>query len=161
MDAALRSEIELVHLIYVKFRNAQRTQTWWKYFSIFHRRLMQMYARNRIDPTIATFLVRRLIPTAYRQYNSMLAQAAYLNLPIALIAVTAKVYDLLAPSAKPLNKTPKVPQTVADAEEDLGEAIEIEDLEMEVPKPKPKKHKRSKPDKPKKKKRDAIDEIFG
>lgn len=151
--AGLKSEYEILHLIYYKNLRQHRSQRWWKYLRILHRRVRQLVVK--FDPKICTYLVKRLIPTAYRYFHGILAQGAFITLGFALLASLAKIWAILEPLV------PKVVvqrQTQLQVSEDLGEIIEDFEPVVTIKKPsEPVKQKKKKS----KKKRDAIDDIFG
>lgn len=155
MDPALESEVQIAHLIYVRNRRAHRTQLWWKYFSMIHRRLCQSVTRGSLFPGEAHFLVKKLIPQAARSIHSMLAHGTFVSLGFAVLAVLSRIYSLLLPSV-PKRQQPR--ETKLDTEmPDMGNEIAEDEIRLEnavVTKRKTKKkNKKSRPN--------AIDAIFG
>lgn len=132
---------------------------------------------------LVKFLVSKLIPSAYRSFNAIIAQGQFINLGIALIAALGRIHALLI-AAKPASTT-KAPIKVENdvpaekaidepAKADVGQVIDRSMLKAdrqpkvventkkskkrsseEPEKPKPKKKKKSN------KKASAIDDIFG
>lgn len=132
---------------------------------------------------LVKFLVSKLIPSAYRSFNAVIAQGQFINLGIALIAALGRIHALLV-AAKPA-RTTKAPikseQAVPSekaidepAKADVGQVIDRSSIKTEVQpkvaestkkskkrsseeaeKPKPKKKKKTS------KKASAIDDIFG
>ncbi|PRT54373.1 Ribonuclease MRP protein subunit rmp1 [Wickerhamiella sorbophila] len=153
--AGLKSEYEILHLIYYKNLRQHRSQRWWKYLRILHRRVRQLAVK--FDPTVCSYLVKRLIPQAYRCFHGILAQGAFITLGFALLASLAKIWSILEPLV------PKVPmvdvrrKTQLPTLEDIGEVVEDFTPVVAAKKPEPAKPKKKKS----KKKRDAIDDIFG
>lgn len=169
---ALVNEYQIVHLIYYRSRNQHRISTWWKYFSILHRKL-RWVVDNPEDGTTIRYLRKRLLPKCYWEFNLMIALGQFINLGIALVGVVAKVDALLAelePQAKFPKTTRKHIPTVsrvdtvsgagsADSTVDMSAIAAITDTFATT---KAKSSKKDKKDKKKKKKAKlAIDDIFG
>lgn len=170
MDA-LKHETEICHLVYVKSRNQHRTQVWWKYFAIMHRRLRQIVEAKKIYPTIAKYLVQKLIPKAYNYFHGMLAQGAFISLGFYLIGMTARVYTILEPLTREFQCRPVTNLTDARKKNvssmmrfadnslplhpDSSEIINMHDT-VGTSDAVPYTNKKKKP----KKEKDPIDEIF-
>lgn len=146
------------------------------------RRLIRFVQHDEVDPVSAQFIVNKLIPKAARAFHGILKQGAFITLGFALIALVAKLRDLLLPYSEPVTrkkeKKIKKENKVIPSSEDVGEAIG-EDLGEDVgPETNIGKHntdkiskkhslkEKSSSDKKKKKKvkkkgSSAIDDIFG
>lgn len=97
LDPPLLNEIKLIHLVHNKYRCQQRSQRWWKSFSILHRRLLRFVQQNKVDADSAQFLVDKLIPSAYVSFQSIIKQGAFITLGFALIAFVSRIHTLLVP----------------------------------------------------------------
>lgn len=188
INARLYNEIEIVHLIYAKFRNQQRTQTWWKFFAILHRRLLRFVQNNAVDSSSAQFIVDKLVPRAARAFHTILTQGAFVTIGFALLASIARLRTLLLPYCSKLSKNKNTKKSQCNkslqnlaihdfTEEDLGEDLENDDswtdskplVEKSVLKSKDKRIPGGKyiSELPKKKKKskkkgsNVIDDIFG
>lgn len=95
LDPALRSEIELIDMIFWKYKPQQRSQRWFKYLAILHRRLTRFVQTNSVDLDSASFIVYKLAKPAAVAFQGILNQGAFITLGFALIALLARVYSIL------------------------------------------------------------------
>lgn len=158
--ASLRSETEILHLIYHRNRNQFKRTKWWTQFSILHRRCWQLVELVETDKnsdrtkSIVHFLNKKLIPSAYRSFHNVLAQGQFVTLGLALIALLARIHHLLRPSdmdkkfTDPIIETPMdidVKETTHSADNvkavDMGETISRDEISKPA-KSEPKKSKK-------------------
>jgi ribonuclease MRP protein subunit RMP1 len=174
---ALQSEVQIIHLLYHRNRNQHRQAKWWKYFSILHRRCMQLaHTPSTTEQTsaVATYLVDKICPVAYRYFHGVLAQGSFVSLGIALVACLAKLRSLLVPliQRKQLRLLNEPLTTSTMQIDDVGETVErpLEAVALEAVAALPstssdvdttKTTKKSKIKNPKKSRKSAIDDIFG
>lgn len=156
MDRALESEVEIAHVIYERHRKAHRTQLWWKYFSMVHRRMCHIAIRGSLPSGETHFLVKKLIPKAARSVHSMLAHGTFVSLGFTILAVLSRFYVLLLPHLpEPKQAIPqrRASEPVETSQADTNEPqIRLEDAVVVKPKTRKKQ---------KKARRNAIDAIFG
>lgn len=167
---ALINEYQIVHLIYYRSRNQHRISTWWKYFSILHRKL-RWVVQHPDDGTTITFLRKRLLPKCYWEFNLILALGQFINLGITLIGVVAKVDALLAELDVGIidDSRPKMVSALlfpspphAGSAGSVGSAESTVDMSaIDAVTATTTRTKKSKKDKKKKKAKRAIDDIFG
>ncbi|KAA8917118.1 hypothetical protein TRICI_000790 [Trichomonascus ciferrii] len=121
-EAALRSETEILHLIYHRNRNQFKRTKWWTQFSILHRRCWQLVelvetARDSDKlKSIVHFLNKKLIPSAYRSFHNVLAQGQFVTLGLAIIALLARIRHLLRPSDMNKKLTASMIETKMDVD---------------------------------------------
>lgn len=167
LNKALSNEIEIFHLIYLKFRSQQRNQRWWRYVSMTHRRLIRILQKDRADLKQARFLIKKLIPSLARALHSVLAQGAFITLGFALLACTARIYTLLDKEVGERRRRPSARHAlpIVDPGTDLGIEVKPEaETDYEPNRGRLAAGLGIKSDKPKKKKKSkkaAIDDIFG
>lgn len=158
--SGLRNEFQVLHLIYYKNFRQHHSQRWWKYLRILHRRVKQLV--DKFDAKICTYLVKNVIPPAYRYFQGILAQGAFITLGFALLASLAKIWSLLEPHAVHAVLHAPLKPTVAIAAEDVGEVVARSDIDEDNDfKQKPVQTAKKSGKKKSKRKRDAIDDIFG
>lgn len=137
---ALRSEAEILHLIYHRNKNQFRRTKWWTQFAILHRRCWKMIRDLESGETeqflgTVKFLKKKLIPSAYRSFHNVLAQGQFVTLGLAIITLLARINQLLQSSNLVEENTNKAkPATLVDDKMDLdvGEMLSREDFEKEV-----------------------------
>lgn len=124
---AFKQEYHILSLIHYRSKNQHRVSYWWKYFEMMLQRCSQLVdefekasrqrdqeilkkkSKRKYDGRIpvwtqckrigqiAQFLYSQLIPSAHRNFHSMLAQAAFITLGMALLGATARIYRLITP----------------------------------------------------------------
>ncbi|KAI5962415.1 RMP1 [Candida pseudojiufengensis] len=155
---SLTNEYEILNLLHYRSKNQHHAQNWFKYTNIYVRKLRKILKLqidiNRIKNKIkiehkkkeiiklANYLIK-ISRQAYWNYNSILVLGQFLTLGLALIGNLAKIYCLLLDipgvnnGKKPITINMDNVNNVSDVskifphdgEDDLGEEVNLEELE--------------------------------
>lgn len=140
----LETEHGILHLLYHRNHNQHHVAVWWRHLNMVKRAVRKILrrqfdienakkikAREKLQAEsaqIARHLLDHILPTAYYEFNSIIALGQFINLGLALVgsisAIHSVLLDMEGLSKGRRSQTRAVSAPLVEDHNDLGEEIE-------------------------------------